>query len=48
MDAHRLARWRKGLCAQEDLTLIGTHAETYAEMDWLYKEVPLLTVTTAI
>jgi hypothetical protein len=48
MDAHRLARWRKGLCAQVDLAPIGTHAETYAEMDWLYKEVPLLTVTTAI
>jgi hypothetical protein len=48
MDAHQRARWRKGLCAQVDLAPIGTHAETYAEMDWLYKEVPLLTVTTAI
>jgi hypothetical protein len=46
--AHRRARWRRGSFVQVDQAPIKTHAETYVEMGWLYKELPLLTVTMAI
>jgi hypothetical protein len=46
--AHRRVRWRRGSFAQVDQAPIKTHAETYVEMGWLYKESRLLTATTAI
>jgi hypothetical protein len=46
--AHRRAKSRRGSFAQVDRASIKTHAETYVEMDLLFKEAPLLTATTAI
>jgi hypothetical protein len=46
--AHRHARWRRSSVAQVGRAPIKTHAETYVEMGWFYKESPLLTVTMAI
>lgn len=46
-DAHRRAKWRRGLCVQVGQAPIRIYAETYVEMDSLYKESPLHTATTA-
>jgi hypothetical protein len=46
-DAHKRAKWRRGLCVQVDQVTIRIHVETYVEMDSLYKESPLHTATMA-